>query len=119
MTDPADLEALALFDAYLKATGVPSLSHVRADDPALQGRTLGILNGSSWISLWSTWFARRLLPGVKLVSAGNEAVQLNFMAAHHRGEPVPRRRTSIRSHAPRSTCSASIPWTRSSSPARP
>ena len=89
MTDPVDLEALALFDAYMKATGVPSLSHVRADDPALQGRTLGILNGSSWISLWSTWFARRLLPGVKLVSAGNEAVQLNFMAAHRRGEPVP------------------------------
>jgi hypothetical protein len=84
-----DADAIALFDAYLKVTGVPSLTDERVDDPALQGRSLGILNGSSWISLWSTWFARRLLPGVRLVSAGSEAVQLNFMSAHRRGEPVP------------------------------
>jgi len=89
VTDPSTIDPFALFDAYLKLTGVASLAHASAEDPALQGRTLGIINGSSWISLWSTWFARLLLPGVKLVSAGNDAVQLNFMAAHHRGEPVP------------------------------
>ncbi len=89
MTHAPGADPIALFDAYLEVTGVPSLSDARADDPALQGRTLGIINGSSWITLWSSWFARRLLPGVRLVNAGNEAVQLNFMAAHRRGEPVP------------------------------
>jgi hypothetical protein len=89
MSDPSAIDPFALFGAYLRLTGVASLQHARSPDPALQGRSLGILNGSSWIALWSTWFARRELPGVKLVSAGNEAVQLNFMAAHRRGEPVP------------------------------
>ena len=89
MTDASAIDPFALFDAYLKVTGVASLEHPRAEDPSLQGRTLGIINGSSWIALWSTWFARLLLPGVKLVSAGNEAVQLSFMAAHRRGEAVP------------------------------
>ncbi len=89
MTDASTIDPFALFDAYLKVTGVASLAHGHSANPALQGRSLGILNGSSWISLWSTWFGRLLLPGVKLVSAGNEAVQLSFMAAHRRGEPVP------------------------------
>ena len=91
MTDAPPIDPFALFGAYLKLTGVASLEHAPAEDPALRGRSLGILNGSSWISLWSTWFARLLLPGVKLVSAGSDAVQLNFMAAHRRGEPVPPR----------------------------
>jgi Asp/Glu/hydantoin racemase len=30
-----------------------------------------------------------MLPGVKLINVGNEAVQLNFMTAHRRGEPCP------------------------------
>jgi hypothetical protein len=89
VTDASAIDPVALFDAYLSVTGVASLEHARADDPSLQGRTLGIINGSSWISLWSTWFARLLVPGVKLVSAGSEAVQLSFMAAHRRGEAVP------------------------------
>ncbi|MBD3307250.1 hypothetical protein GF339_12525, partial [candidate division KSB3 bacterium] len=46
-------------------------------------------NGSSWITLWSTYFARQFLPGVRVIQVGNEAVQLNFMAAHRRGEPCP------------------------------
>jgi hypothetical protein len=91
VTRPPAVDPFDLFGAYLKLTGVASLEHAAAEDPALRGRSLGILNGSSWISLWSTWFARLLLPGVKLVSAGNEAVQLNFMAAHRRAEPVPPR----------------------------
>ena len=118
MTDASAIDPVALFDAYLKVTGVASLEHARAGDPSLQGRTLGIINGSSWISLWSTWFARLLVPGVKLVSAGSEAVQLNFMAAHRRGRRSRRRRTSTCSPGPRSTSSASTPSTRSSSPAR-
>jgi hypothetical protein len=85
----ASTDPLQLFDAYMRVTGVPSLEPAPSPDPGLAGRTLGLLNGSSWIALWSTWFARQLLPGVKLVNAGNEAVQLGFMAAHREGKPVP------------------------------
>lgn len=90
MRDPGfDFKAEDLFSMYMKVTGVPTLSFDEDTEPAFRGRTLGIVNGSSWISLWSTWFARRYLPGVKLASVGNEAVQLNFMDAHHRGLPTP------------------------------
>ncbi len=83
------VDPLDLFDSYMRVTGVPSLEHAVAPDPQLAGKTLGLLNGSSWISLWSTWFGRQLLPGVKLVNAGNEAVQLSFMAAHRAAKQVP------------------------------
>lgn len=55
----------------------------------LQGKKLGIINGSSWISLWCNWFGHRMLPGVKIINVGNEAVQLNFMEAHHNHKPTP------------------------------
>lgn len=79
---------------YMQITGVPTLDTEYGDDASLydvvlRGKTLGIVNGSSWISLWSTYFARQILPGVKLVQVGNEGVQLNFMGAHKRGEPCP------------------------------
>jgi Asp/Glu/hydantoin racemase len=41
------------------------------------------------VSLWSTWFGKKLLAGVKIINVGNEAVQLNFMDAHQKGEPCP------------------------------
>ncbi|MBN1672106.1 MAG: hypothetical protein JXR37_13790 [Kiritimatiellae bacterium] len=84
MFDPIDL-----FGLYMKVTGVPTLEAARAADPRLQGKSLGLVNGSSWIALWATYFGRQILPGVKLVNVGNEAVQLNFMNAHHKGEPCP------------------------------
>ena len=85
-----DAEALSLFSMYMRLTGVPTLEcAVNGYDPALAGKKLGVVNGGSWITLWSTFFGRRLLPGVQLVNVGNEAVQLNFMAAHRRGEPCP------------------------------
>jgi hypothetical protein len=85
----SSIDPFALFGAYLRVTGVPSLQPQLSPDPRLQGAALGLINGASWISLWSNWFGRALLPGVRLVNAGNEAVQLNFMAAHRAGEPVP------------------------------
>jgi Asp/Glu/hydantoin racemase len=87
----AALDPIDLFEAYMKVTGVPTLGHSRAEDPRLQGRSLGLVNGASWIGLWGSYFGQLLRPGVKLVSVGNEAVQLNFMAAHSRGEPCPPR----------------------------
>ena len=84
-----DFNPIDLFSMYMKLTGVPTLEDAPTDIPQLQGKNLGIVNGSSWISLWSTYFARQILPGVKLINVGNEGVQLNFMGAHKRGEPCP------------------------------
>jgi aspartate/glutamate racemase len=77
---------LPLFEAYMRLCGTPSLS---AEPGELSGRTLGIVNGSSWVTLWSMYFGRKYLPGAKLVNVGNEALQLNFMDAHHAGRPCP------------------------------
>ncbi len=82
---------IQLFSQYMKITGVPTLESLPCDDPLLRGKKLGAVNGSSWISLWVTFFGRRILPGVKIINVGNEAVQLNFMAAHRKGEPCPPR----------------------------
>ncbi len=89
-----DHEAIDLFSSYMKVTGVPLLEDPVAEDtftgvPALAGKKLGVVNGATWITLWSNFFGRRILPGVKIINVGNEAVQLNFMRAHHREEPCP------------------------------
>lgn len=73
----------------MQLTGTPTLTDATGPDPLLAGKRLGVVNGSSWVSLWSTYFGQKLLPGVKIINVGNEAVQLNFMQAHHRGEAVP------------------------------
>jgi hypothetical protein len=78
-----------LFSDYLRVTGIAHLGPEPSGEPGLIGRRLGLLNGSSWITLWSNYFGRLYLPGVHLVNAGNEAVQLNFMDAHQKGLPCP------------------------------
>lgn len=78
-----------LFSEYMKLTGVPSILPEEGPIPELQGRKVGVINGSNWISLWSTYFGKKILPGVKIINSGNEAVQLNFMEAHHKGEKCP------------------------------
>jgi len=80
---------IKLFGQYMEITGTPSLSFDTATDPLLQGKKLGVINGSSWTSLWSTYFGKKMLPGVKIINAGNEAVQLNFMRAHSLGLQCP------------------------------
>jgi hypothetical protein len=82
-------EDKALFSAYMRLTGVPSVEGQA--DLRFSGRRVGIVNGSSWITLWSTWFGRKYLPGAELVNAGNQAVQLNFMEAHQDGRACPPR----------------------------
>jgi len=79
--------ALRLFSDYLRVTGVAHTGPEARGDPRLLGKRLGMLNGSSWISLWANYFGRLYLPGVHLVNAGNEAVQINFMEAHAAGSP--------------------------------
>lgn len=79
-------EALRLFSEYLRVTGVAHSGPEAQGDPSLIGKRLGLLNGSSWISLWANFFGRYYLPGVHLVNAGNEAVQINFIEAHEAGQ---------------------------------
>jgi hypothetical protein len=83
------IDAAQLFSDYLRVTGVAHLGPEPAGEPGLLGKRLGLLNGSSWITLWSNYFGRLYLPGVHLVNAGNEAIQLNFMDAHRKGLPCP------------------------------
>jgi len=89
MPDLKDADARRLFELYMNVVGVPQLEPKRPGDPRLQGKKLGVVNGSSWVSLWSNFFARRILPEVQLVNVGNEGVQLNFMKAHREGLPTP------------------------------
>lgn len=81
--------AIELFSAYMKVTGMAHLGPEAEGDPQLIGKRLGVINGASWITLWSNFFGRLYLPGVHLVNVGNEAVQINFMAAFRDGLPTP------------------------------
>jgi hypothetical protein len=78
-------EAIRLFSDYLRVTGVAHTGPEEQGDPRLIGKRLGLLNGSSWITLWANFFGHIYLPGVHLVNVGNEAVQINFMEAHSTG----------------------------------
>jgi len=86
---PFDVNPIRLFGDYMKVTGVPTPAPEQGPDPKLAGKKLGVVNGASWIGLWSTYFGRTMLPGVKIINAGNEAVQLNFMEAHRKGLACP------------------------------
>lgn len=84
-----NLDAIQLFSDYLRVTGIAHIDPEPDGMRALRGKRLGLLNGSSWITLWSNYFGRLYLPGVHLINVGNEAVQINFMEAHARGDPTP------------------------------
>lgn len=77
------------FSQYISLSGVAHLGPEKQGNPALLGKRLGVLNGSSWITAWSNYFGRLYLPGVHLVNMGNEAIQLNFMQAYANGEICP------------------------------
>lgn len=82
-------EYLELFSSYMKLVGVPHIQPDRGENPVLAGKKLGLINSGAWIQLWSYYFGRQYLPGVKLINVGNEAVQLNFMKAHAEGRQCP------------------------------
>jgi len=89
MRDHLDFEPIKLFSSYMRLVDVPRLEDEISPEPQLQGKRLGLVNGSAWIQLWSYYFGRLFLPGVKLVNIGNEASQLNFMKAHYNREECP------------------------------
>ncbi len=84
-----EIDAIRLFSGYLRVAGVAHLGPEPEGMPELLGKRVGLLNGSSWITLWANFFGRLYLPGVHLVNVGNEAVQLSFMEAHAKGLPCP------------------------------
>ena len=84
LPDPAHF-----FSEYIHLSGIAHLGQEQCGDPALLGKRLGLLNGSSWITAWSNYFGRLYLPGVHLVNIGNEAIQLNFMQAYADGKSYP------------------------------
>ena len=69
-------DPVRLFSDYVALTGVGQLEPELDSDSALAGKRLGLINGASWIALWGNYFGRLILPGVQLVNAGNDAVQL-------------------------------------------
>jgi len=89
MKNHLDFNTRELFSSYMKLVDVPQLSFEETTEPAFYGKKLGLVNGSAWIQLWSYYFGRLYLPGVKLVNVGYEAIQLNFMKAHSEGKPCP------------------------------
>jgi aspartate/glutamate racemase len=89
VSDINSIDAVRLFSDFLRVTGVPHLGAEKEGDPNLLGKRLGLVNAGAWIALWSNYFGRLFMPGVHLINAGNEAVQLNFMQAHADGQPTP------------------------------
>jgi hypothetical protein len=89
------LDPLALFETYMRITGVPHLEErppeAAAGGGELRGRRLGVVNGAAWTGLWAGYFGGLYLPGVQLVNVGNDALQLAFMKAHREGRPCPPR----------------------------
>jgi len=88
-SNPFAVDPFRLFGDYMKVTGIPSLKEESCEDMKLHGKKLGVINGSTWTTLWSSYFGKLYLPGVKIINVGNEGVQLNFMRAHDLGEPCP------------------------------
>jgi aspartate/glutamate racemase len=89
MSNLENLDPIALFSDYLKVTGVAHIDPEKHGDPKLIGKRLGLINGSSWTTLWANYFGRRFTPGAHLVNVGNEAIQMNFMHAYQNGQPTP------------------------------
>lgn len=83
------MNALRLFSEYVALTGIGCAPQSAQGDPALVGKRLGLINASSWITLWCNYFGKLYLPGVQLINASNDAVQLNFTRAFDAGEPCP------------------------------
>jgi hypothetical protein len=84
---PAD--PVRWFSETMRLNGAAHSGPEPSGDPRLIGKRLGLINGAAWVTPWAYYFGRLYLPGVHLLNVANEAVQVNFMEAHNRGEPTP------------------------------
>jgi aspartate/glutamate racemase len=85
-------DPIRLFSEFLTVTGVGRLEAEGEGDPALEGKRLGLINAACWVTLWSCYFGKLYLPGVKLINFANDAVQFNFTRAFTAGESCPPQR---------------------------
>ena len=53
MDNRFDVDPIELFGMYMKVAGVPHVEDEPDGEPPLKGKKLGIVNGASWISLWT------------------------------------------------------------------
>ena len=82
-------DPIRFFAETLQLSGVAHTESERKGEKAFIGKRLGLLNGSAWIIPWTNYFGRLYLPGVHLINIGNEAIQINFMEVHKKGQPTP------------------------------
>lgn len=72
------MDEMEFFSDYMKCcSGVSVFSGKRSSKRI----KVGILNGSSWINLWSQYFAKKYIPEMEIVCTGNDALQMDFMDA--------------------------------------
>jgi Asp/Glu/hydantoin racemase len=83
------IDTIELFCAYMEIFGTPHAGQEKEGDERLIGKTLGLVNGATWISLWTNYFGKRILPGVKLINVSNDAVQINFIKAYEENKECP------------------------------
>jgi hypothetical protein len=86
---PLHENLISLFSQSVRLSGIGRIEPESSGDPRLLGKRLGLINGASWITLWCNYFGKQLLPGVKLINASNDAVQLYFTKAFREGKPCP------------------------------
>jgi hypothetical protein len=93
--DSLDLDPVQLFSDYLRVTRVAHLGPEPAGAPDLLGKRLGLLNGASWVTLWSNYFGRLYLlcvsflaprPGHRLWGAGLYQRPVRFRARSRTAE---------------------------------
>ena len=82
--DPAQL-----FSDYLRVTGIAHLGPEPSGEPGLVGKRLGLLNGSSWITLWSNYFGRLYLPGRPFGECWQRSRPAKLHGRSPKGTPLP------------------------------
>ena len=59
------IDPVRLFSDYLRVTGVAHTDPEPDGEPGLIGKRLGLLNGSSWITMWCNYFGRLYTNGCR------------------------------------------------------
>ncbi len=80
---------IELFSDYIKLVGFPTMPVEEGVEKKLNGKTLGIVNAANWISLWSVYFGKKILPGVRLINICDDSVQWHFTEAFKNNKPCP------------------------------
>ena len=72
MSIPEGKDAIRYFENYLSVTGLPHTGPEIEGDPELIDKRVGLVNGASWIVMWSYYFGRQFLPGAHLIPLSSQ-----------------------------------------------